>query len=130
MSELPFRCPQCCGGHFGSTTEQRADGSIWKISEECHDEFDKGCKFTRRKVVCVVKAKSLDEQWRALTGGDIPEPIASMPVADIERKLALLRTQGTQCFVPRAPVIVPVSEDDSMAEWDSQDEKHLNAYGQ
>ncbi len=130
MSEhIPFICPKCGSRHFGSTTEKRPDGSIWKVSEDCHDEFEVGCKFSRPKVVCVVKAKTLNTQWRELTGGDIPEPIASMPDEDIERKLALLRTQGTQCFVPKAAVIVPASESESLMEWDSTDEGRLNAYG-
>jgi hypothetical protein len=55
---IEFICPECGGRHFGSLTEKRLDGSIWKTHEVCHDEHDIGCKWQKEKMVCVVKVKA------------------------------------------------------------------------
>ena len=44
MTFEQFICPKCNGRHFGSAVETRDDGSVWKIAEECHDEFGVGCR--------------------------------------------------------------------------------------
>ena len=133
MTDIQFYCPQCGGRHFGSTTEQRPDGSIWKISEQCHDEFKKGCKFTRPKIVCVAKGEkimrdSLKARWLQLTGEEMPDDIAGLPVPQMKRAVELTEAGMVVC-IPKTPVVIPVSENDSMLEWDSSDEGRLNAYG-
>lgn len=54
----PFRCDRCNSSHFGSILENRPDGSVWKIAERCHDEFDVGC-YAKHMVepVCLIPAK-------------------------------------------------------------------------
>jgi len=37
--------------------------------------------------------------------------------------------QGVYPVIPKTPVVIPVSADDSMLDWDSSDEGRLNAYG-
>ncbi len=133
MTDTQFRCPQCGGRYFGSTTEQRDDGSIWKVSEECHDEFKTGCMFSRRKFVCVAKREKMElnelkAEWMQITGEPMPDDTASQPI-EIVRKAVHWRRQGVVGIIPKAAVIVPVSVDDSMVEWDSSDEGRLNAYG-
>ena len=54
----PFRCPKCGGTHFGSVTEKRKDGSVWKTHEECHDEFGVGCTARIERRVMVVGPKN------------------------------------------------------------------------
>ena len=133
MTDTQFRCPQCGGRHFGSSTEKRPDGSIWKVSEQCHDECKTGCTFSRPKIVCVAKGEkimrdSLKARWRQLTGEEMPNDIAGLPVPQMKRAVELTEA-GMVVFIPKTPVNVPESEDDSLAEWDSSDDKHLNAYG-
>ena len=53
----PFRCPKCGGSHFGSRTEKRPDGSIWKTHEECHDEFAQGCDGKVERLVMLMRPK-------------------------------------------------------------------------
>jgi len=133
MTDIPFRCPKCGSRHFGSTTEQRPDGSIWKVSEQCHDEFETGCKFSRPKMVCVAKGEkimrdSLKARWRQLTGEEMPDDIAGLPTPQMKRAVELTEAGMVVC-IPKTPVVIPVSADDSMLEWDSSDEGRLNAYG-
>ncbi len=133
MTDTQFRCPQCGGRHFGSTTEQRSDGSIWKVSEECHDEFKKGCTFTRPKIVCLAKGEKMElnelkAEWMQITGEPMPDDTASQPI-EIVRKAVHWMRQGVVGVIPKTPVSVPVTADDSMAEWDTQDDGHLNSYG-
>ena len=133
MTDIQFYCPQCGGRHFGSTTEQRPDGSIWKVSEQCHDEFKKGCKFTRPKIVCVAKGEKMEletlkECWLLIDGNEMPDDIAVQPIELVRKSVHWLR-QGVYPVIPKTPVVIPVSADDSMLEWDSSDEGRLNAYG-
>jgi len=133
MTDIPFRCPQCGGRHFGSTTEQRPDGSIWKTHEDCHDEFNVDCKWRVEKVVCIVQAKqneleTLKECWLLIDGNEMPDDLTEQPIEFI-RKAVRWRRENILYVIPKTPVSVPVSADDSLAEWDSSDDKHLNAYG-
>ena len=133
MTDIPFRCPKCGSRHFGSTTEQRPDGSIWKLSEDCHDEFNVNCKWSGEKAVCIVQAKqkeleTLKECWRLIDGNEMPDDIAEQPIELVRKSIHWLR-QGVYPVIPKTPVRVPVSADDSLAEWDGQDDKLLNSYG-
>jgi len=63
---------------------------------------------------------TLHRRWQRKTGSPMPESIARLPIADVERAV-LLTEEGVQVFVPSAPV---ESRDgygygDSMREWDS-----------
>jgi hypothetical protein len=133
MSDTQFRCPQCGGRHFGSTPEQRPDGSIWKLSEDCHDEFNVDCKWRGEKMVCLVEAtrteiSTLKEVWLLIDGNEMPDDIASHPIEIVRKSIHWLR-QGVYPVIPKTPVVIPVSADESMAEWDGQDDKLLNSYG-
>jgi hypothetical protein len=59
MSERkPFRCSKCGSRYFGSVTEQKPDGSIWKTHEECHDEFNVGCNARFERLVMIAGPKN------------------------------------------------------------------------
>ena len=71
---------------------------------------------------------SLKARWRQFTGEKMPDDIAELPV--LKMKLAVELTEaGMVVVIPKAPVSVPVTADDSLAEWDTQDDGHLNSYG-
>lgn len=52
-----FTCPKCGGHHFGSITEKRPDGSIWKTHERCHDEYHVACNYLVERVVMLAGPK-------------------------------------------------------------------------
>jgi len=61
VSVEPFTCPECGSHYFGSRCERRPDGSFWKIAEECHDQYKKGCRFVRRvEVLIFTGRKAID----------------------------------------------------------------------
>ena len=72
MTHEPFICPQCRGEHFGSASERRPDGSIWKIAEECHDQHEIGCNWVRRCEVLILQNTVIDTktQGQKLLFGD------------------------------------------------------------
>lgn len=72
--------------------------------------------------------ETLKECWLLIDGNEMPDDIASQPI-EIVRKAVHWRRQCIVVCIPKTPVIVRVSADDSMAEWDSSDESKLNAYG-
>jgi hypothetical protein len=72
--------------------------------------------------------KSLQMEWLRIDGNQMPDDTASQPI-EIVRKAVHWRRQGIVGVIPKAAVIVPVSANDSLAEWDGQDDKRLNSYG-
>jgi hypothetical protein len=72
--------------------------------------------------------KSLQMEWLRIDGNQMPDDTASQPI-EIVRKAVHWRRQGIVGVIPKTPVAAPESADDSMVEWDSSDDKHLNAYG-
>jgi hypothetical protein len=72
--------------------------------------------------------ETLKECWLLIDGSPMPDDIASQPIELVRKSIHWLR-QGVYPVIPKAAVVVPVSADDSLAEWDSSDNKHLNAYG-
>ena len=59
----------------------------------------------------------------------MPDDLADQPIEFVRRAVDW-RRQNILYAIPKTPVSVPVSADESLAEWDSADDKHLNAYGQ
>lgn len=72
--------------------------------------------------------QTLRECWLLIDGNEMPDDIAEQPI-EIVRKAVHWRRQGIVVMIPKMPVVVSVSADDSLAEWDSSDEGKLNAYG-
>ena len=58
----------------------------------------------------------------------MPDDIADNPI-EIVRKAVHWRRQGVFPAITKPPFVVPLLADDSLAEWDVQDDGHLNAYG-
>ena len=73
--------------------------------------------------------QTLQSEWLRIDGAAMPDDLADQPI-EFVRKAVDWRRQNILYAIPKAAVVVPVSEDDSLEEWDSQDDKHLNAYGQ
>lgn len=73
--------------------------------------------------------ETLQAEWLRIDGNEMPDDTASQPI-EIVRKAVHWRRQGVVGVIPKSAVIVPASADDSIQEWDGQDDKHLNAYGQ
>ena len=71
---------------------------------------------------------SLKARWLQLTGEEMPDDIAELPVLRMKRAVELTEA-GMVVVIPKAAVSVPVTTDDSLAEWDTQDDGHLNSYG-
>lgn len=71
--------------------------------------------------------ETLKECWLLIDGNEMPDDLIEQPIEFI-RKAVHWRRQGVRYAIPKTPVSVAVSADDSLAEWDSSDEKHLNAY--
>ena len=71
---------------------------------------------------------SLKARWRQLTGEEMPDDIAELPVLRMKRAVELTEA-GIIVVIPKTPVSLPVTADDSLAEWDTQDDGHLNSYG-
>lgn len=63
---------------------------------------------------------TLHHRWHLKTGSQMPESIARLPIADVERAV-LLTEEGVQVFVPSEPVEARdgIGYGDSMREWDS-----------
>jgi hypothetical protein len=72
--------------------------------------------------------ETLKECWLVIDGNEMPQDIAEQPI-EIVRKAVHWRRRGIVATIPKAPVSVPVTADDSLAEWDTQDDGHLNSYG-
>ena len=73
--------------------------------------------------------ETLKECWLLIDGNEMPDDIAEQPIEIVRKAVRWLR-QGIVVMIPKTPVIVPVSADESLQDWDSADDKHLNAYGQ
>ena len=73
--------------------------------------------------------QTLKEVWLLIDGAEMPDDLTEQPI-EFVRKAIRWRRENILYVIPKVPVVVPVSADDSMAEWDSQDDGHLNAYGQ
>ena len=75
--------------------------------------------------------QTLQSEWLRIDGAEMPDDIADNPI-EIVRKAVHWRRQGVVGIIPKTPVSVPVSADESQSiiEWDSSDESKLNAYGQ
>jgi len=66
--------------------------------------------------------------WVAKTRENMPDEILQLPIEKI--RMAVERVEaGEIVFIPKTPVAAPESPDDSLAEWDTQDDGHLNSYG-
>jgi hypothetical protein len=72
--------------------------------------------------------ETLQECWLLIDGNEMPDEIANQPIELVRKSIHWLR-HGVYPVIPKTPVAVPVSADESMAEWDSTDEGRLNAYG-
>jgi hypothetical protein len=72
--------------------------------------------------------ETLKQCWLLIDGNEMPQDIAEQPI-EIVRKAVRWRRRGIVATIPKAPVSVPVAADDSLAEWDTQDDGHLNSYG-
>ena len=71
---------------------------------------------------------SMKARWKQKTGEEMPDDIALLPIDRIRRAVELTE-KGITVVVPKAVEPVAADDGDSMMEWDSSDEKHLNAYG-
>lgn len=49
-----FTCPKCGGHYFTSSTEKRADGSIWKTGEWCADQLNRKCDYHARREMMIL----------------------------------------------------------------------------
>ena len=72
--------------------------------------------------------QTLKECWLLIAGYEMPDEIAIQPIEIVRKAVRWLR-QGIVVVIPKTPVSVPVTADDSLAEWDTQDDGHLNSYG-
>jgi hypothetical protein len=72
--------------------------------------------------------ETLKECWLLIDGNEMPDDIANQPIEIVRKSIHWLR-QGVYPVIAKTPVVVPVSADESMAEWDGQDDKLLNSYG-
>lgn len=65
--------------------------------------------------------KSLQRRWQKATGETMPDAIARLDLADVERATKLTE-QGVHVFLPREPVVVEYRDGfgcgESMREWD------------
>jgi hypothetical protein len=71
---------------------------------------------------------TLKDVWRLVDdGNEMPDDIASQPI-EIVRKAVHWRRQGIVCVIAKDAVGATVA-DDSISDWDRQDDKNGNAYG-
>ena len=71
---------------------------------------------------------SLKARWKQKTGEEMPEDIASQPLMIVAKAVRLCEAGFTVAVGKHVEPTVEVVED-SLMDWDRQDQKNGNAYG-
>lgn len=66
------------------------------------------------------------EEYRDITGKELPEHIRKLPLPRLREALRQAREGGVVFGEPKAPAPIDIS---SLVDWDNQDAKNGNAYG-
>ena len=72
--------------------------------------------------------QKLHLRWHKKTGEDMPVDIAKLPLDRIRRAVELTE-KGITVAVPKYSLPPAEPDEDSMMDWDRQDDKKGNAYG-
>ena len=82
----------------------------------------------RNRGVVVSEIQKLHLRWHKKTGEDMPLDIAKLPLDRIRRAVELTE-KGITVAVPKYSPQPAETVEESMMDWDRQDDKNGNAYG-